>query len=448
MKFSRRDFINLSLLNLAGFALISNTGEANAQSIMGSAFTYQGFLMDSNVPANGSYEFQFELFDAPSGGNKTGGTLSQTTTVIDGQFSVVLDFGVDAFPGIRRYLEIKVRQTGSGSFTTLSPRQELTPTPHALHSRSAFYLNAADSDPTEAVYVDNEGWVGIGTKTPGEKLHLADGHFLIEGGGETQIIIKRDETFTGGPSGNSPNPKFHIGRIIQAGDGDPEIRVLYSDDITQANPDPNEREIPIFEFDRKGVVASVKQDRGSHFEGFISSTDPEPIFRLNSWPKMRLEMGEGGTAPVDVALQRETADTLTILTGNTERLRVDSVGNIGIGTTNPTERLHVNGGNIIVTGGSFIDDGTTLNVPDYVFDEDYPLKPLDELRSYIAQEKHLPNVPSSIEIKKNGLNVSEFQLTLLEKIEELTLYTLAQQERIEALELEITMLKEQVTERY
>jgi hypothetical protein len=121
-------------------------------------------------------------------------------------------------------------------------------------------------------------------------------------------------------------------------------------------------------------------------------------------------------------------------------------GDVGIGAENPQDKLEVSGGNIRVTGGSFIDDGTTLNVPDYVFEEDYHLMPLDELQVYIAQEKHLPNVPSLEEIKKNGLNLSQFQIRLLEKAEELTLYTLKQQEMLEARQQQIAEVQQQNSE--
>ena len=116
---------------------------------------------------------------------------------------------------------------------------------------------------------------------------------------------------------------------------------------------------------------------------------------------------------------------------------VDDNGNVGIGRTDPQDRLEVFGGNIRVTGGSFIDDGMTLNVPDYVFEEDYPLMSLLDLRAFIAREKHLPNVPSAEDIKRDGLNLSQFQMRLLEKIEELTLYILAQQEQIEGLKTQV-----------
>lgn len=112
----------------------------------------------------------------------------------------------------------------------------------------------------------------------------------------------------------------------------------------------------------------------------------------------------------------------------------DTGGDVGIGTLYPSSRLHVSGGDIRVSDGSFIDDGTTLNVPDYVFAPDYMLPNLDQVAAFIARERHLPGVPSAADIKENGLNLTQFQMKLLEKIEELTLYTLAQEEKIDRLE--------------
>ncbi|MCL4856568.1 MAG: hypothetical protein KJZ55_04725, partial [Flavobacteriales bacterium] len=81
--------------------------------------------------------------------------------------------------------------------------------------------------------------------------------------------------------------------------------------------------------------------------------------------------------------------------------------------------------------------------PDYVFAKDYQLMPLAELDKFITKNKHLPNIPNAKEVEKNGLNVSEIQLKQMEKIEELTLYILELNKRLEKLEKENTSLKEQ-----
>ncbi len=185
----------------------------------------------------------------------------------------------------------------------------------------------------QGAIIDSSGNMGLGLSTPGEKLHVGDGHILIEGGGETSLMMKRDVTYTGGPSGESKNPIFMAGRITQAGDGDPEYRFLYKDDNTT-------EEKTVFEFDRKGIVASVKPGYGSHFEGFIGG-EPEPLFRLNSYPSMQLELGGGGDTLTDVIIRRSFANTLSFLTGGTERMRINPNGFIGIGTDNPVRKFHI-----------------------------------------------------------------------------------------------------------
>jgi hypothetical protein len=104
------------------------------------AFTYQGKLTDSGNLANGNYDLQFKLFDALSAGTQLGTTQSLSpVAVTNGIFTVTLDFGAcpTCFNGAARFLEIAVRPTGGGSFTTLSPRQPITSAPYALKSQTA-----------------------------------------------------------------------------------------------------------------------------------------------------------------------------------------------------------------------------------------------------------------------------------------------------------------------
>lgn len=114
--------------------LIDPLATARAQ---GTTFTYQGQLRESANPASGKYDLRFVLYDALTGGTPQGGALTNTAiTVSNGLFTVMLDFG-NQFPGADRWLEIGVRTNGGSSFTTLSPRQPLTPTPYAIRASNA-----------------------------------------------------------------------------------------------------------------------------------------------------------------------------------------------------------------------------------------------------------------------------------------------------------------------
>lgn len=74
---------------------------------------------------------------------------------------------------------------------------------------------------------------------------------------------------------------------------------------------------------------------------------------------------------------------------------------------------------------------------DYVFDEDYSLRPLEEVEAFIAEHHHLPEVPSEAEVLEKGVNLGEMDAVLLKKIEELTLYVLQQQKEIDALKAKV-----------
>ena len=87
----------------------------------------------------------------------------------------------------------------------------------------------------------------------------------------------------------------------------------------------------------------------------------------------------------------------------------------------------------LMVGGTISSGGQTLIVPDYVFEQDYDLMPMEELAAYVISQKHLPGIAPAAEIKENGINLSEFQMQLLQKVEELTLYTLRQDQQIREL---------------
>ena len=116
----------------------------------------------------------------------------------------------------------------------------------------------------------------------------------------------------------------------------------------------------------------------------------------------------------------------------TEVFTLTNAGKIGIGTTNPTEMLAVNG-NILTKKVRVTQNGW----PDYVFDSAYKLQPLENVANYIKNNKHLPDVPAAAEMsKEGGLDLGDNQAVLMRKIEELTLYMITQQKQIEELKIQ------------
>lgn len=178
-------------------------------------------------------------------------------------------------------------------------------------------------------------------------------------------------------------------------------------------------------------------------------------------------------------------------------------GNVGIGTTSPKEKLDVNGSIVVKNGHNiswgdkygagiptiaanttsglhFYPNGSTLgatmqifkdgktrftnniavlgkieskevkvtNTPtaDFVFEENYNLPTLKSIEKHIKEKKHLPEIASAKEMEKNGVNVGNFQIQLLQKIEELTLYTIEQGKKIKAFEKEKLKIEKQQKE--
>jgi hypothetical protein len=117
-----------------------------------------------------------------------------------------------------------------------------------------------------------------------------------------------------------------------------------------------------------------------------------------------------------------------------------SNGNIGIGTTNPLEKLSVNG-TVCATKVKVSVAGCWA---DYVFEPTYQLRSIGEVEQFIKQYHHLPEVPSAEEVERNGLDVANNQATLLKKIEELTLYMIEMSKNIKSLQEENAQLKKLV----
>src|SRR5579871_5381558 len=110
----------------------------------GTAFTYQGRLIDGTNAANGSYDLSFTLYDDATNGDVLGSVTNYATAVSNGLFFVTLDFGPGVFTGASsNWLDIAVTTNGGSVFTELTPRQQVLPVPYAIRAGSAAMADAA-----------------------------------------------------------------------------------------------------------------------------------------------------------------------------------------------------------------------------------------------------------------------------------------------------------------
>jgi hypothetical protein len=126
----------------------------------------------------------------------------------------------------------------------------------------------------------------------------------------------------------------------------------------------------------------------------------------------------------------------------TEILTILNDGSMGIGTSTPDTnakltvkgKVHSREVKVSVNAGA-----------DFVFNKDYRLAPLEELAAYISENKHLPEIPSAKEMEEKGIEVGEMNIKLLQKIEELTLHLIRQNNRLEAQSIKLAEKDNQIT---
>ena len=126
---------NLLLSVTALWSLFTTVNPLFAQ---GTAFTYQGQLQNNGNLVNGNYDLRLLVYNDSTAGSVIGGPATNTMVAVsNGLFTTIIDFGAGVFTGSSNWLHIGVRTNGSGAFTGLLPRQQLTPTPYAIFAESA-----------------------------------------------------------------------------------------------------------------------------------------------------------------------------------------------------------------------------------------------------------------------------------------------------------------------
>lgn len=287
---------------------------------MGTAWTYQGRLIDANKPADGLYDFQFKLYDENVVGIQQGSTIDvNNLDVIDGYFTVELDFGSSVFNGDARWLEISVRAADSGdNLTTLNPRQEVTATPYALQTRG--------------IFVDSLLNVGFGTTSPTGKLHVNGGMAAPNNNG-TDIVIEAQQGGIGNPDG------YDGGNIIflpgEGGYGTIGGTRGEKGNVGIGTDNPT-RDLHIYRDDGPANVGIVAADNSS---------------------KAQVIFGDGMGNQWTISSDNTDDNKFHFRSGRaagTIRATFQQDGKVGIGTTSPSSRLHVAG---VVTAEAFAGAG-------------------------------------------------------------------------------------------
>lgn len=289
----------------------------------------------------------------------------------------------------------------------------------------------------------NAGNVGIGVNTPKGKLEIEGSETDYRG-----IILSNSSNSTGDWNGGSPGIMFTrhhdaVGPIIKAiGSGpygrrdlaflqhDAEdfnsvyeaVRFRYNGNVGIGFAEPGGKlQVESGENDNRGIVLS--NVAGGSWNG----GSPGIMFTRHHdavGPTIKA-VGAGPWGRRDLVFLQHTVEDYSTLY---EAARFMHNGNLLIGKTsqaNSSYKLDVAGP---IRANEIVVNTTGA---DYVFEADYPLKTLDETKAFIRENGHLPGIPSAEDMQENGMSVGELNTKLLEKVEELTLYLIQQDEKLQ-----------------
>ena len=290
----------------------------------------------------------------------------------------------------------------------------------ATAGRTPFRIEAGAID--NALYVDSEGDVGIGTSTPVVELHAVDGDtptLRLEQDGSSGFT---SQTFD--LAGNEAG--FFI-RDVTNGSTLP-FRII---------PGASSEALVIDDDDDIGMSAGTNPTAALHVKRSDGSAQIL-IEEANTGALFRnlLKLDGGGLQTVIELNNSDTTVWEFAVKGTTSRFEINKQA-----SGNPFQFL-ANGD--LAIGGDYFSNTCVSGMPcapDYVFESGYELMPLAELEAFVEREKHLPGIASADDIQVNGLNISQMQLRLLEKVEELTLHTISQQKTIEELKARVAALE-------
>jgi len=309
-------------------------------------FTYQGQLKQGGAPIQGLVDLQVGLWNKPSDGDELEVVGFKAVEVVNGLFTVDLVFDPRFFNGDPLFLEISVRSphdpTDGAPFETLAPRQPILPAPYALHSfqgASRNALDASDGSPTNAVFVDADGDVGVGTTAPAADLHVR---------GKTptgRLTLTPSVADSSAEILMTENTSATLGAFMRYDGASNQWQVLGLARDELNNPVTNGPHLVVGRDNGRVGIGTAAPAEPFHVAGDARFDGPNGIGVRNpdnlgaavrlSWlndvPRIRWG-GSGVGAANGFDFQR---------IGDVSLLRIQEDGRIGIGTATPAARLHV-----------------------------------------------------------------------------------------------------------
>ncbi|PRY93814.1 hypothetical protein BY457_1214 [Marinilabilia salmonicolor] len=281
-------------------------------------------------------------------------------------------------------------------------------------------------------HITKNGSVGIGISTPTERLHTL-GNIRLTNTGQSGYGILFDHTFNEYPKATSKILFDYYGHTY-GGKVNKHGLIYQSGRPGFSNhwfiDDNGETQMLINDNGNVGIGTTETTDKltidGNLTFGNTTNKEYSIIFRPSDDSWRNGLVGFSSNAPGDdyIGLKTKYGSIRLITNVGNEVVRVTDNERVGIGTSTPDYKLDVNG-TIRATEIKVV-----AQTADFVFDENYSLKDLSKVETFIKENKHLPDIPSALEMEASGVNLAEMNKLLLQKIEELTLYAIDKEKEV------------------
>ena len=352
------------------------------------------------------------------------------------------------------YGQFKARNIGLGTATANALEGMIWGQAHT-HTQNLLSLNKYDG--TSGFKIDGDGKVGIGVSSPSNQLTVG-----VSSANTSQSVDAVLNLFNNNTTANNIT-SLAFGMVGTSSNGFSRIGVINEDRTTGTedqhmffstigNGSDGER-MRINSIGNVGIGTSTPSER-LDIVGNVKMTgtllNGSNSLELNTIGNGDLRLKSGGSA--SHIILNATGNFIFQDASLNRKMTIESTGNIGIGTDAPVHKLDVNGTSRF-TGRMIVDNNietkqvkvssTPGSFPDYVFSEHYALRTIPELEEFIKTNGHLPNIPKAEEVETNGQDLGLIQRKLLEKIEELTLYTIQQEKRLQTSDFKYQKLETQ-----